>query len=100
MCACGGGGFWLHAVGVDVEEFEGAPLERGLLGQLVEADVVAGEPDPVAGEGGEGVEQVAEARGGKPGLGSFCCCLRLRRLGAAGGGGRGGGGAGGDACPQ
>ena len=77
MCACGGGGFWLHAVGVDVEEFEGAPLERGLLGQLVEADVVAGEPDPVAGEGGEGVEQVAEARRAS----------RKRTAGSAGDGG-------------
>jgi len=35
MGACEGGGFWLHAAGVDVEEFEGAPLQRGLLGQLL-----------------------------------------------------------------
>ena len=66
--------------GVEVEEFEGAPLQRGLLGELVEADVVAGEADPVARQGGEGVEEIAEARGGKPGLGSLAARLGLRPL--------------------
>ena len=80
MCVSRGGGFWLHAAGVEVEEFEGAPLERGLFGQLVEADVVAGEADPVAGQGGERVEQIAEAVGGKPGLGPLRRRLGLRPL--------------------
>ncbi len=53
MPGSGGVVFWLQAAGVEVEECEGAPLERGLLGELVEADLVAGEVDPVAGEGGE-----------------------------------------------
>jgi hypothetical protein len=36
-------GFWLQAAWVEVEELEGATLKRRLLGELVEADVVAGE---------------------------------------------------------
>jgi len=42
MRASEGRGFWVHAAGVEVNEFEGAPLERRLLGELVEADVVTG----------------------------------------------------------
>jgi hypothetical protein len=63
--------FCLHAVGVELEQFEGALLERVLLGELVEAGLGAVQADAVAAEGGERVEQVAEAVRGKAGRGSL-----------------------------
>ena len=57
--------FCLQVVGVELEQLEGAPLEVVALGELVEADVGAAKADAVAGEGGERVEQVAEAGDGQ-----------------------------------
>jgi hypothetical protein len=56
--------FCLHAVGVELEQFEGASLEFVGLGELVEAGVAAAEADAVAAEGGQRVEQIAEGGDG------------------------------------
>jgi hypothetical protein len=53
-CLCGIGGFGvgrssLQTRGVDLQQPEGAVLERVLLGELVEADVVSAELDAVRG---------------------------------------------------
>ena len=76
--------FWLLQGQRDrgADEVEGFPLGAGRLGEHRHGDGSAGEPDLVAGQGGEVLEQAAEAAVGTAG------CIAL-----AGGLGLGGGGA-------
>ena len=56
--------FWLRGGGerdAGVDEFEGAALLGGGVGELVDFDVGVVVADSVAGEGGQVVEQAAEA---------------------------------------
>src|SRR5580704_14460991 len=68
---CGGGrvAFWLLQGQRDrgAEELEGLPLGRGRLGEHRDGDLGAGVPDLVAGQGGQVLEQAAEAAVGLPG---------------------------------
>jgi hypothetical protein len=54
--------FCLHAVGVELEQFEGLLLQQVGLGALLEAGLGAGaaQTDVVTAEDAEGLEQVAE----------------------------------------
>jgi hypothetical protein len=57
--------FWLPDAEWDggVEEFEGAALGGGGLGEHVGGGVGAGEADPIAGQGGQVSEQVLVGAG-------------------------------------
>ena len=49
------------------EELEGLPLGAGRLGEHRDGDLGSGVPDLVAGQGGQVLEQAAEAVVGLPG---------------------------------
>ena len=61
--------FWLLQGERDrgADEFEGVPLGAGRLGEHRDGDIGAGVPDLVAGQGGQVLEQAAEAAVGLPG---------------------------------
>jgi hypothetical protein len=61
--------FWLLQGQRDrgAEEVEGLPLGAGRLGEHRHGELGAGEPDLVAGQGGQMVQQAAEAAVGLPG---------------------------------
>ncbi len=64
LAGLGGWWFWLRGDGEgdrSVNEVEGAALGGGGLGEFVDFDVGLVVADPVAGEGGQVIEQVAEA---------------------------------------
>jgi hypothetical protein len=82
--------FWLPHGQRDrgADEVEGFPLGAGGLGQHRHGGAGAGEPDLVAGQGGQVLEQAAEAVVGAAGRVVLAGGLRLRPGGAPGGGDR------------
>ena len=66
---CGRVAFWLLQGERDrgAEKLEGVPLDAGRLGEHRDGDLGAGVPDLVAGQGGQVVQQAAEAAVGLPG---------------------------------
>src|SRR5277367_194651 len=93
-----GGGrvvFWLLQGQRDrsADELEGLPLSAGRLGEHRDGDLGSGVPDLVAGQGGEVLQQAAEAAVGLPGRVVLAGGLGLGGRGAAAwgdGAGRGG----------
>ena len=82
--------FWLPQGDRDrgADELEGFPLGAGGLGQHRHGGAGAGEPDLVAGQGGQVLEQAAEAAVGLPGRVVLAGGLGLGAGGAPGGGDR------------
>src|SRR5271170_1102968 len=88
-----GGGrvvFWLLQGQRDrsADELEGLPLGAGRLGEHRDGDLGAGVADLVAGQGGQVVQQAAEAVVGLPGWVVLVGGLGLGGRGAAGRGDR------------
>src|SRR5579871_2350521 len=95
FCWMGGVAFWLLQGERDrgADEFEGVPLGAGRLGEHRDGDLGSGVADLVAGEGGQVLDQAAEAAVGLPGRVVLAGGLGLGGRGAAGcgdGAGRGG----------
>ena len=80
--------FWLLQGERDrgADELEGLPLGAGRLGEHRDGDLGAGEPDLVAGQGGQVLQQAAEAAVRLPGRVVLGGGLGLGGCGAAGGG--------------
>ena len=78
--------FWLLQGERDrgAEKVEGLPLGAGGLGEHRHGGRGAGEPDLVAGQGGQVLDQAAEAVVGAAGLVVLAGCLGLGVAGAAG----------------
>ena len=68
----------------DADQAEGFPLGAGRLGQHRHGGAGAGEPDLVAGQGGQVLDQAAEAVVGLSGRVVLAGGLGLRRRGPAG----------------
>jgi hypothetical protein len=92
FCRAGLVAFWLLHGERDrgAEEAEGFPLAAGRLGEHRHGGLGAGEPDLVAGQGGQVLQQAAEAVIGLPGLVVLVRGLGLGGRGAAGRGDRAG----------
>jgi hypothetical protein len=67
----------------DADELEGFPLGAGGLGQHRHGGAGAGEPDLVAGQGGQLLDQAAEAVVGLPGRVVLAGGLAVRRIGGS-----------------
>ena len=69
FCRIGRVAFWLLQGERDrgADELEGLPLGAGRLGEHRDGDLGAGVPDLVAGQGGQVLQQAAEAAVGLPG---------------------------------
>src|SRR6266542_2732485 len=92
-CGFGAGRGWLSWLRQrerdrDADEVEGLPLFAGGLGEYRDSGGGAGEPDLVAGQGGQVGEQAAEAAVGAAVLVVLGGCLRVGVPGSAGGGDR------------
>ena len=68
----------------DADELEGLPLGGGRFGEHRDGDIGAGVPDLVAGQGGQVLQQAAEAAVGLPGRIVLAGRLGLGGCGAAG----------------
>src|SRR5271155_2830381 len=97
FCRAGLVAFWLLQGERDrrADECEGLALGAGRLGEHRHGGGGAREPDLVTGQGGQVLQQAAEAVIGLPGLVVLVGGLGLGGRGAAGRGGRGGRGGGG-----
>ena len=78
--------FWLLQGERDggADELQGLPLGAGRLGEHRDGDLGAGEPDLVAGQGGQVLQQAAEAAVGLPGRVVLAGGFGLGGRGAAG----------------
>ncbi len=92
FCRAGWAAFWLLQGQRDrgADEVEGFLLGTGRLGEYRHGDGGSGEPDLVAGQGGQVLQQSAEAAVGAAGGIALAGGLGLGGGGAAGGGDRAG----------